>query len=83
MLQAAHILPKGKYPLLRYALENLLTLCYRDHLEWAHKDPIGFVHWIEAVWPGRIQRLRESAAMPRKIDYRELLVVLEAEVGAQ
>ena len=81
MLQAAHIFPKGKYPLLRYVLENLLTLCYRDHLEWAHKDPIGFTDWIEAKWPGRIQRLRESAALPRKIDYKELLLVLEAEAG--
>ncbi len=79
MLQAAHIFPKGKYPLLRYVLENLLTLCYRDHLEWAHKDPVGFTDWIEAVWPGRIERLRISAGMTRKVDLKELLLVLEAE----
>src|SRR5690349_18574184 len=26
-LQAAHILPKGKYPLMRHVLDNLLSLC--------------------------------------------------------
>ncbi len=79
-IQAAHILPKGKYPTMRFALDNLLTLCWRDHMEWAHKDPIGFVDWIEAVWPGRIERLRISARMKRLLDLKELLIVLESEV---
>ncbi len=80
-LQAAHILPKGKYPLLQFVLDNLLTLCYACHIGWAHKDPVGFLDWIEAKWPGRIQELRISAssAMKRKIDLKELLIVLQLE----
>ena len=79
-LQAAHILPKGKYPLMRFVLDNMLTLCWRDHMEWAHKDPVGFVDWIEAVWPGRIQRLRISARMGRPQDLKELSIALQDEV---
>src|SRR5512146_2030381 len=36
-LQAAHILPKGKYPRMRHVPENLLTLCFWHHMNWAHK----------------------------------------------
>ena len=79
-VQAAHILPKGKYPLMRFVLENLLSLCYTCHLHWAHKDPIGFTEWLDAKWPGRKQMLIESARMPRKVDMLELLIVLEDEV---
>jgi len=82
-LQAAHILPKGKYPTMRHVMDNLLTLCWRDHMEWAHKDPIGFVDWINAKWPALIDRLRISAGMKRPVDLKELLIVLEAEFRAQ
>ncbi len=83
VIQCCHILPKGKYPLLRFSLENLLTMCWRCHMEWAHKDPIGFVKWIDARWPDRIMNLWVAAAMKRKIDLKELLIVLESEVAGQ
>ena len=44
-LQAAHIKPKGAHPAMRYVVDNVLTLCAKDHLFWWHKDPTAAVAW--------------------------------------
>jgi hypothetical protein len=36
----AHILPKGTYPRLRYAEENILLLCYYCHMIKWHRNPL-------------------------------------------
>ena len=77
-VHAMHILPKGTYKTMRFVEENLLLGCYRHHLEFAHKDPSGFTQWVEAVFPGRMERLRISARMTRKLDLRELKAVLKS-----
>jgi hypothetical protein len=82
LLQAAHILPKGRYPRLRFETLNILTLCVYDHLFWAHKNPIEFTQWLEEKYPGRIQTLQEMAATARKVDMKELLIGLKLEVKA-
>ena len=45
-LQAAHIYPKGKYPHLRWDLENVILLCSLCHIFWWHKDPIAVYVWM-------------------------------------
>lgn len=76
-LQGAHIIGKGANPSMRFDLENVIGLCLKDHIFWAHKDPDGFVQWIESIFPGRLARLREAARHYRKIDLKELLCVLK------
>jgi hypothetical protein len=80
-IYSAHIKSKGPYKLLRFEKQNLLLLCYRHHIEWAHKEPDDFIQWIELKWPGRLQMLREFAATAAKCDLKLLLIVLRDEVS--
>ena len=82
LLAAAHIFPKGKYPRLRFELLNVLSLCYYDHMEFGHKDPVGFTQWLEGKYPGRIETLREMSSTAAKLDLKELLIALRLEVKA-
>lgn len=77
-LQAAHIMPKGRYQRLRFEECNILTLCLGCHIFGAHRDPVGFIDWLEQKYPGKIQTLKEMAAMSRRVDMKELLIVLNA-----
>jgi hypothetical protein len=79
-LAAAHLLPKGTYPRLRFELLNVIALCYRDHMEFAHKNPIEFMAWLEQKFPGRGELLRIMARTSAKIDMKELLIGLRIEV---
>jgi hypothetical protein len=81
-LHSAHIKSKAHYRRLRFEKQNLLLLCYKDHLEFAHKEPQDFILWIEEKWPGRLQQLRIMAATAAKVDLKQLVIVLRAEVRA-
>jgi hypothetical protein len=77
-LQGAHILRKGGiYAGIRYDLENVIVLCRNHHLYWAHLHELEFYEWIENLYPGRIERLKQSAMYSRKIDLQELICVLK------
>ena len=75
-LHAAHILSKGAFPSIRFDLDNVIGLCMKDHIFWAHREPIGFQQWIEEIFPLRIQHLMAEARFRRKIDLKELIAVL-------
>ena len=77
---SAHIKSKGPYSRIRFEKYNLLLLCYRDHIEWAHKEPDDFIQWIEQKWPGRLQQLRIMAATAPKLDLKLLAICLRTEV---
>lgn len=80
-LAAAHIFSKGPYARLRFELLNVLTLCYRCHIHWAHKSPHDFVAWIERMWPGREMMLRQMIATAPKLDLKLLRIGLQIEVS--
>ena len=78
VLQAAHILGKGAHNGIRFDLENVIGLCLRCHIFWCHRDPVGFVDWINELFPGRIDKLKLAASQYRKQDLKELIVVLKS-----
>lgn len=82
-LHAAHILSKGAHPGIRFELDNVIGLCMKDHLFWAHREPIGFLQWIEELFPGRVERLSESARYRSRIDLKELICVLKSQYEAE
>lgn len=50
-LQASHIYPKGKYPLLELFPLNVVSACYTCHLFGWHKDPMTAARWVSEVLP--------------------------------
>ena len=70
VLHAAHIKPKGKFRNHHLRCDPLdgIPLCYACHLYWAHKDPLGFVAWLEDEIPGRILYLTSEAQIIKKFD---------------
>ena len=81
-LNMAHVYPKGRYPRLRWELDNLLTLAWNEHLLWAHRSPIEFTHWFEEKYPERAKRLKKmSQYIDRSpIDYEAIKLYLENEL---
>lgn len=75
-LQVAHILPKGKYPRLRYRRENCLLLDFPCHPEKWHKDPLNAQLFIEQ-YKGKnyLQTLREVEKFISKHDKLYLLAL--------
>ena len=66
-LHAAHIVGRGNKE-LRYDPANCLALCYRDHLFWAHSNPIEFVEWVKKeIGTKEYERLKRIGATPRKV----------------
>lgn len=45
-LATAHIHSRTHFN-TRWDLQNLLCLCYRCHIHWAHKNPIEFNDWVK------------------------------------
>lgn len=76
ILQAAHILPKGKHQRLRFELDNVVSMCFFHHLIWAHRDPLAFAAFIHESYPGREERLRELDRTATKVDLKALLAEL-------
>lgn len=77
-LQAAHILPKGHYPSMRFVLANVIGLCVGCHLFWAHKDPLGFTEWLDKKFPSRVDDLRAQSLIRYKPDLKEVIASLKA-----
>jgi 5-methylcytosine-specific restriction endonuclease McrA len=75
-LQSAHVFPKGTHPRMRFMELNLLTLCLKDHLFFAHKDPLGFAAWFNEKYPGRYEELLIWSRQMPKIDLKELRISL-------
>ena len=82
-LQGAHILPKGKYPRMRFVHENLLILCFPCHPEWWHKNPIESARWVSFAFPGLIERLYIWERQMPKLDLKELQVSLQIELAEE
>jgi hypothetical protein len=80
-LQGAHILRKGgMYASIRYHEDNRLPICRNHHLFWAHLYEHEFYQWVEAKFPGRIERLKQIAReTSAKFDMKELICVLKHE----
>lgn len=80
-LGAAHILPKGHYPRLRFEPDNLMCLCWLPcHDSFWHKRINEAHEWFEAKWPGRYERLQISARCAPKPDLKLLLIIWRKEV---
>src|SRR5690606_19997162 len=78
-LQCAHIVPRT-YLNLRWDERNCITLCYRHHLYWAHKDPLEFVAWIRNKFPGLEEYLIKKKNECVKYDKTKIEELLEVYI---
>lgn len=79
-IYAAHILPKGQYPALRYELLNVLAMCYYHHMEWWHKNPTEAWEWLTTeLGEGAVARLRLWSKTRKKADRGAERLYLTAE----
>ncbi len=65
-LQVSHIYPKGKYPHMRWLMENVEIRCAGDHKfkkGSPHGDPAGFAMWLIHLPLSRMVFLHEQAAL--------------------
>ena len=63
-LQVSHIYAKGKYPEMRWLLDNVEIRCAGDHFYKKgspHGDSAGFHEWL-SHYPLTVQYLQEQAA---------------------
>lgn len=82
-LQCAHIVPRTNHA-LRYDPINLLCLCYKCHIHFAHKDPIAFQAWLADKLPhvlDYVQKNRHLTIHRKAGDYKELLETVRAIQG--
>lgn len=70
-LQVSHIYPKGKYPLLRFDLDNVEIRCAGHHMFMKgspHGDPAGFAAWLFRLPRKRMAHLQHEAGKIGKAD---------------
>ena len=68
VLQASHILPKGKYPLLELYPLNCVAACYVCHLFGWHKSPLDAARWYKDLpleWRERLE-IERAHSLDRK-----------------
>lgn len=78
----SHTFPKSTHAALKYNLLNLTLLCYHDHLNWWHKNPVAAAEWIRETFPERMEVIEK---IPRCRSYRvddlqEILEELQTEL---
>ena len=68
-LGAAHLLPKGKYPLLELYPPNVRAACLMCHIFGWHKSPLEAAEWMKQRLSAEqfldLMKLRENS-LPRK-----------------
>jgi len=84
-LQVSHIYPKGRYPSMRFRLENVLLSCWRHHANQSsdswHTNPLHYAAWFNASYPRLARQLELMAAVPGKVDRKLDRLYLEAEAA--
>lgn len=53
----SHVIPVSSGNRLAFDPINMKVLCYHDHINWWHKNPIDSVEWFKAKFPERYQYL--------------------------
>ena len=72
----SHVIPKGRCGALRWDLDNLKILCFRDHLQWWHLNPVEAGAWFTKKFPKRWEHLDKHKHDIKKWKISELRELL-------
>lgn len=50
-----HILEKSIFPEYRYSPENMITLCPKHHVPFAHENKKAFMNWLQEKRPAQFK----------------------------
>jgi 5-methylcytosine-specific restriction endonuclease McrA len=81
--QCAHVMPKSSGIILRWNPQNTILLCFHDHIQWAHLNPVEFMEWFQAKFPERFTYLQSMRHFRAKFDEearRAMMAHLEEEL---
>ena len=53
-----HIYNEGTYRSMSADVDNILTMCYYDHINWWHKNPIEASAWFKEKYPELAKTLK-------------------------
>lgn len=82
-LQCAHI-ESRTHLATRWDEENAVTLCYKDHIHWAHKEPVAFTKWLYEKFGDVVDTVHIRSHEVRKYtkkDYEELIEYYSAKLN--
>lgn len=75
-LQDAHFISRSNLS-LRWDIMNHLSLCYKHHFFFAHRNPFEFVLWFEKKFPERYNYLRFARTQSKKWTPEEMRETLK------
>ena len=63
----SHVIPVSGDHRLEFHPINIKVLCYHDHMNWWHKNPLEAGEWFEEKFPERTEWLRQ-----RRIEHKSM-----------
>ena len=79
--QVSHVIPVSATLRLAYDPKNMKVLCYHDHLNWWHKNPVEAGEWFKNKFPDRwayLQMINSEPTRPIKdFELQKLFEVLK------
>ena len=67
----SHIYNEGTYKSMSADVDNILTMCYYDHINWWHKNPLEASEWFKTKYPELYKTLRERARKTQIINWQK------------
>ena len=79
----SHVIPVSAGLMWAYDPENLIVLCFHDHINWWHKNPIESGDWFKSKFPERYSYLqsKKEEYKTRPIKDFELKLLYESLEG--
>lgn len=66
----SHIYNEGTYRSMSADPDNILTMCYYDHINWWHKSPLDASEWFKKKYPELAKTLKLRARILRVINWK-------------
>lgn len=78
----SHVIPVSAGNKLRWDLNNIKTLCYHDHINVWHKNPLEAAEWFKAKFPERDEYLEENKGIRqfKRWELEEMLIEYRAKL---
>lgn len=83
--QASHVIPVSHGKRLAFDPLNMKVLCYHDHLNWWHKNPLEAAKWFQKKFPRRYAYLeahKNEVVKWKAFDYEEKIRTFDSTYRA-